>query len=129
MTFEEAAAVCDGTIQGLACLRQADVGAGRGSSSTARRARAGPPPCSSPHLGAHVTAVCNGKNVELVRSLGADEVIDYAQEDFTKNGQTYDVVFDAVGKHSFLRCGARCSRAGSTSRPTSPSYNFPLSPS
>jgi NADPH:quinone reductase-like Zn-dependent oxidoreductase len=52
----------------------------------------------------HVTAVCNTKNVELVRSLGADEVIDYLQEDFTKNGETYDAVIDAVGKHSFRRC-------------------------
>jgi NADPH:quinone reductase-like Zn-dependent oxidoreductase len=56
------------------------------------------------HFGARVTAVCNTKNVELVRSLGADEVIDYLQEDFTKNGRTYDVVFDAVGKESFQRC-------------------------
>jgi NADPH:quinone reductase-like Zn-dependent oxidoreductase len=56
------------------------------------------------HLGAHVTAVCNTKNVEFVRSLGADEVIDYTREDFTKNGKTYDLVFDAVGKHSFRRC-------------------------
>src|SRR5205814_10308402 len=48
-------------------------------------------------------AVCNRKYVELVRSLGGDEVIDYTQEDFTKNGQTYDVIFDAVGKHSFSR--------------------------
>ena len=56
------------------------------------------------HFGAHVTAVCNTKNVDLVRSLGADVVIDYLQEDFTKNGQTYDVVFDAVGKESFRRC-------------------------
>ena len=52
----------------------------------------------------HVTAVCNTKNVELVRSLGADEVIDYLHEDFTGNGMTYDVIFDAVGKHSFRRC-------------------------
>jgi len=51
-----------------------------------------------------VTAVCDTKAVELVRSLGADEVIDYTQEDFTTNGETYDVVFDSVGKHSFRRC-------------------------
>ena len=56
------------------------------------------------HFGAHVTAVCNTKNVELVRSLGADVVVDYLQKDFTKNGETYDVVIDAVGKHSFRRC-------------------------
>ena len=56
------------------------------------------------HFDAHVTAVCNTKTVELVRSLGADDVIDYTQEDFTKNGKTYDVVFDSVGKQSFRRC-------------------------
>jgi len=56
------------------------------------------------YFGADVTAVCNTKNLELVRSLGADEVVDYLHEDFTKNGKTYDVIFDAVGKHSFRRC-------------------------
>jgi NADPH:quinone reductase-like Zn-dependent oxidoreductase len=56
------------------------------------------------YFGADVTAVCNSKNVELVRSLGADEVVDYLHEDFTRNGKTYDVIFDAVGKHSFRRC-------------------------
>ena len=61
---------------------------------------------------ADVTAVCNTKNLELVRSLGADRVIDYTQEDFTKNGETYDVIFDAVGKHSFKRCRDSLKRGG-----------------
>jgi NADPH:quinone reductase-like Zn-dependent oxidoreductase len=104
MTFEEAAAVCDGAALALACLRKAEPLKGRnmviygasGSVGTAgvQLAR---------HFGAHVTAVANTKNLELVRSLGADEVVDYTQEDFTKNGKTYDVIFDAVGKHSFRR--------------------------
>jgi NADPH:quinone reductase-like Zn-dependent oxidoreductase len=65
------------------------------------------------HLGAQVTAVCNTNNVGIVGSLGADEVIDYEQEDFTRNDNTYDVVFDAVGKHSFRRC-RRSLRPGGT---------------
>ena len=104
LSFEEAAALTDGPALALACLRRAGDLDGRsvlvygasGSVGTAGVQLA-------KHFGAHVTAVCNTKNVELVRSLGADEVIDYTQEDFTKNGQTYDVVFDAVGKHSFRR--------------------------
>ena len=104
MSFEDAAAVCDGAALALACLRKADLRVGQrilvfgasGSVGTAGVQLA-------KHFGAHVTAVCNTKNVELVRSLGADAVIDYLQEDFTKNGETYDVVFDAVGKHSFRR--------------------------
>ena len=105
MTFEEAAAVCDGASIALSCLGPADLRQGRkiliygasGSIGTAAVQLA-------KHFGADVTAVCNTKNVELVRSLGADQVIDYLQEDFTKNGKTYDVIFDAVGKHSFRRC-------------------------
>src|SRR5258708_27724425 len=105
MSFEEAAAVCDGAILALGCLRRADLRKGRtilvygasGSIGTAAVQLAR-------YFDAGVTAVCNTKNVELVRSLGADEVIDYTQEDFTKNGQTYDVIFDAVGKRSFRDC-------------------------
>jgi NADPH:quinone reductase-like Zn-dependent oxidoreductase len=55
-------------------------------------------------LGGEVTAVCDTENLELVRGLGAARVIDYTAEDFTKDGQTYDVVLDAVGKSSFGRC-------------------------
>jgi NADPH:quinone reductase-like Zn-dependent oxidoreductase len=105
MSFEEAAAVCDGACIALSCLRDADLRKGRsilvygasGSVGTAGVQLA-------KYFGADVTAVCNTKNVELVRSLGADRVIDYLQEDFTKRGETYDVIFDAVGKHSFRRC-------------------------
>jgi NADPH:quinone reductase-like Zn-dependent oxidoreductase len=105
LTFEQAAAICDGFCIALSCLGKADLREGRtmvvygatGSVGTAAVQLAR-------HVGAHVTAVSNTKNVELVRSLGADEVIDYEREDFTKNGKTYDVIFDAVGKESFRRC-------------------------
>jgi len=105
MTFQEAAAVSDGASIALACLGKADLREGRsiliygasGSIGTAAVQLA-------KQFGAHVTAVCHTKALELVRSLGADEVVDYTQEDFTKNGETYDVIFDAVGKHSFRRC-------------------------
>ena len=99
MSFEDAAAVSDGTSEALATLRKAEVGEGTrlviygasGSLGTAAVQIAR-------HLGAHVTAVCNTGNVEIVRSLGADEVIDYTVEDFTKRGEKYDAIIDAVGK-------------------------------
>ena len=105
MSFEEAAAVCDGVVQALGCLRTAGLRPGQrilvfgasGSVGTAAVQLA-------KYYDAHVTAVCNTKNVELVRSLGADEVVDYLQEDYTRNGETYDVIVDAVGKHSFGQC-------------------------
>jgi NADPH:quinone reductase and related Zn-dependent oxidoreductases len=105
MSFEEAAAVTDGAILALMCLESVHLQRGQrilvygasGSIGTAGVQLA-------KYFEVDVTAVCNTKNLELVRSLGADRVIDYTQEDFTKNGETYDVIFDAVGKHSFSRC-------------------------
>ena len=105
LSFEEAAPICDGALNALMCLKQADLRKGRtiliyGASGAIGTAGVQ----LAKHFGADVTAVCSTKNLELVRSLGADRVIDYTKEDFTKNGQTYDVIFDAVGKHSFKRC-------------------------
>ena len=112
MSFEEAAAVCDGASQALDTLRQADVREGRrlviyGASGSLGSAAVQ----LAKHFGAHVTAVCGTDHVELVRSLGADEVVDYRQQDFTKNGQTYDAIIDAVGKYSFRR-GRRSLKPG-----------------
>jgi NADPH:quinone reductase-like Zn-dependent oxidoreductase len=112
ITFEEAAAVYDGGTQALSALRKAEAGPGRriliygasGSLGTAAVQLA-------KHYGAHVTGVCSTAHVELVRSLGADVVIDRLEQDFTKTGETYDAVIDAVGKYSFRR-GRRSLKAG-----------------
>jgi NADPH:quinone reductase-like Zn-dependent oxidoreductase len=105
VSYQEAAAVCDGVILALMGLRPADVRKGRsilvyGASGSIGTAAVQ----LSRYFGADVTAVCGTKNLDLVRSLGAEQVIDYTREDFTTNGQAYDVIFDAVGKHSFGRC-------------------------
>jgi NADPH:quinone reductase-like Zn-dependent oxidoreductase len=104
VTFEEAAAVCDGVCMALSCLRKTDLRPGRSVLVYGASGSIGVAAVQLlKHFELDVTAVCNTKNVELVRSLGADEVIDYEQTDFTKNGKTYDVILDAVGKHSFRR--------------------------
>jgi NADPH:quinone reductase-like Zn-dependent oxidoreductase len=106
LTYEEAAAVPDGSLLALTCLRPASPLQGKvvlvygaaGSIGTAAIQ------LLTHHFDAEVTAVCDTKDVELVRSLGAEEVVDRLRQDFTKSGATYDVIFDAVGKHSFRRC-------------------------
>jgi NADPH:quinone reductase-like Zn-dependent oxidoreductase len=105
LTFEQAAAVPDGALLALSCMRPGEPLRGK---RVLVYGAAGSVGTAAVQLLAHdfdgdVTAVCDGKDVELVRSLGARTVLDRFQEDFTQTGETYDVIFDAVGKHSFRR--------------------------
>jgi NADPH:quinone reductase-like Zn-dependent oxidoreductase len=103
-TFEEAAAACDGALLAKTCLASVDLRPGLRIAVYGASGSMGTAAVQLAHdAGAHVTAVCNTKNVELMRTLGADDVVDYLQEDFARRGETYDVVFDAVGKSSFRR--------------------------
>ncbi len=105
MSYEEAAAVCDGLMLAMTYIRRIDfqksnkilINGASGSIGSACVQLA-------KYYGANITAVCNTKNIELVKSLGAEKIIDYAKDDFTRDDQIYDVVIDAVGKSSFFRC-------------------------
>jgi NADPH:quinone reductase-like Zn-dependent oxidoreductase len=105
VTYEEAAASTEGSHYALSFIRKAKIGSGQDVLVNGATGAIGSAAVQLlKRLGAEVTAVCDTENVELVRGLGADRVIDYTAEDFTKDEQSYDVVLDAVGKSSFGRC-------------------------
>ncbi len=105
MTYEEAAPSTEGAYYAHSFIRIANIQSGQRILINGATGAIGSAAVQLiKYFGAEVTAVCNTKNVALMKSLGADKVLDYTKEDFTKDDQMYDAVFDAVGKSSFGRC-------------------------
>lgn len=105
LSFEEAAAMSFGGTTALDFFRRGKLARGERLLVNGASGAVGTAAVQlAKHLGAHVTGVCSTANLELVRSLGADAVIDYTRDDFTRNGETYDLIMDTAGTAPFSRC-------------------------
>jgi NADPH:quinone reductase-like Zn-dependent oxidoreductase len=113
LSFTEAAPLTEGAHYALCDIRAAKVKSGQNVLIYGASGAIGSAAVQLvKQIGARITAVCNTKNVEIVKSLGADQVIDYMQQDFTKTDQKFDFIFDTVGKTSFVKCKSLLSKKG-----------------
>jgi NADPH:quinone reductase-like Zn-dependent oxidoreductase len=113
LTYGEAAAVVDGASTALYFLKKGRIRSGQEVLINGASGSIGASAVQlAKYFGADVTGVCSTANLELVRSLGADRVIDYTEEDFTENGRTYDIIFDTVGRSSFSLCKGSLKKGG-----------------
>lgn len=114
MTFEEAAPVCDGPLTSINFLKDlAEIKPGQKVLINGASGSLGTSAVQlAKYYGAEVTGICSTTNIELVKSLGADQVIDYTKQNFSKNEQTYDIIYDTIGQLSFSACKSSLTEKG-----------------
>ncbi|AKP53180.1 NAD(P)-dependent alcohol dehydrogenase [Cyclobacterium amurskyense] len=114
MTFEEAAPVCDGALTSINFLKElAEIKPGKKVLINGASGSLGTSAVQlAKYYGAEVTGICSTQNIEMVKSLGADHVIDYTKQNFSKNGQKYDIIYDTIGKLSFSACKSSLTEKG-----------------